>query len=286
MVETDNKRRSGIKLLLRGVFGLLWAGVFVAAAWWGAWWPWLGLLIVLAVLSVNEYAGLLPAPWRPYRGAAVVGAVLIIGGAWARDLGGLALGALGALIVTTPAVLLVKPSAGGRPLGTSLAALHVGLGLGAAFLLGRGASGGQRLLLFLAALWTADTAAFIFGKLLGRRKLTPELSPKKTVAGLVFGLIFAAAAAWALDRWLLDTALGDGVAVGFGLVVAAFALVGDLLISALKRRAGLDDTGRLIPGHGGVLDRLDSFLVAAPAALVYLAAVEQVVIFLYRVGFD
>jgi len=124
----------------------------------------------------------------------------------------------------------------------------------------------------LLGIWTADIAAFLVGKyvagrwLLGRHMLVPRLSPKKTVEGYVAGVIagplFAALTALALDLPIALAALA-------GLAVGVLGLFGDLSISLLKREAGVKDSGRLFPGHGGALDRLDS-LIWAVAIVYYL----------------
>jgi phosphatidate cytidylyltransferase len=124
--------------------------------------------------------------------------------------------------------------------------------------------GALLLLAFFFLIWAADTGAYIAGRTLGRHKLAPAVSPGKTLEGAVGGLIaamvFAAAGAWVLGyepaRLIVFVLLGAWVAV--------ISIVGDLTISMFKRHAGLKDSGRLFPGHGGVLDRLDSVLAAAP----------------------
>lgn len=124
--------------------------------------------------------------------------------------------------------------------------------------------GALLLLAFFFLVWAADTGAYIAGRTLGRHKLAPAVSPGKTwegaVGGLIAAMVFAAAGAWVLgyesSRLLAFMLLGAWVAV--------ISVVGDLTISMFKRHAGLKDSGRLFPGHGGVLDRLDSVLAAAP----------------------
>jgi len=107
-----------------------------------------------------------------------------------------------------------------------------------------------------------DSFAQLCGRLLGRRKLCPRLSPEKTIAGLVGGLAAAVAVAVVLG-FLLPGADGRQLAL-LGLLIGAGAVTGDLLFSAIKRAAGVKDFSRLLPGHGGILDRFDSLLVAAP----------------------
>jgi phosphatidate cytidylyltransferase len=111
------------------------------------------------------------------------------------------------------------------------------------------------------AVWTADTGALVFGRMIGGPKLAPDLSPNKTWAGFLGGTA-AAAAAEVLYAFFLDGSSGQ--AVLFGIVLAIAGHVGDLFESWVKRQFHAKNTGRLIPGHGGMLDRIDSLLFAAP----------------------
>jgi phosphatidate cytidylyltransferase len=117
-------------------------------------------------------------------------------------------------------------------------------------------------------IWVNDTAAYFFGSLIGRRKLLEHVSPKKSVEGFIAGIIFTVLASLLFAH--LYPAYSTLVWVGFAIVVSLFGTVGDLFESLIKRTFGVKDSGNLIPGHGGILDRIDSLLVAAPAALLYL----------------
>ena len=118
------------------------------------------------------------------------------------------------------------------------------------------------------AVWGLDTAAYAVGKAVGRHKLCPKISPGKTVEGAIGGLLAAVALIAGLGHWL-GLPLAHGLILGAGVGVAG--QVGDLFESLLKRRAGVKDSGSLLPGHGGVLDRFDSLLFAAPLAYFYLS---------------
>ncbi len=127
---------------------------------------------------------------------------------------------------------------------------------------------GRWLLLFLLVLVTAaDVGAYFGGRSLGRHKLAPRVSPNKTWEGLVAGMLGAAVAA-AVGAFLFGQRLLPWVAVC--VIVALVSVVGDLVESMFKRRAGLKDSGALLPGHGGVLDRIDSHVAAAPVFLLGL----------------
>lgn len=118
-------------------------------------------------------------------------------------------------------------------------------------------------------LWLDDSGAYIFGSLLGRHKLAPHISPGKTWEGSAGGLLLTLAAAVVL--WKLFPFFGMGKWLGMALVVVVFGTFGDLTESMMKRQLGLKDSGKLLPGHGGILDRIDSMLMAVPAVLIYLA---------------
>jgi phosphatidate cytidylyltransferase len=128
--------------------------------------------------------------------------------------------------------------------------------------------GAFRVALLLAIIMAADTAAFVVGHQWGRRRLAPDVSPHKTVEGALGGLLGGVAGALAI-RVLGMPHLAVLHAVGLGMVVAALGVVGDLAESLLKRWAGVKDSGALFPGHGGMLDRLDSLLFGAPVLYYY-----------------
>ena len=126
------------------------------------------------------------------------------------------------------------------------------------------------LLWLLIVVWTTDTAAYAVGRRVGGPRLAPLISPGKTWSGLGGGVVGASLAS-AITLW----ALGSERllhAAGLGAVFAVLAQLGDLAESALKRRAGVKDSGSLIPGHGGVLDRVDGFLLTAPALALLLGS--------------
>lgn len=118
----------------------------------------------------------------------------------------------------------------------------------------------------LVVVWSADTGAYLIGRRYGRRRLAPGLSPKKSTEGLIGGVAVAAVASAIVAAPLLNTSLLWGLFWGGLTAVAAEG--GDLLESMIKRAAGVESSAMLIPGHGGVLDRIDSLLLAAPVALI------------------
>ncbi|MGB3291073.1 MAG: phosphatidate cytidylyltransferase [Burkholderiaceae bacterium] len=144
--------------------------------------------------------------------------------------------------------------------------------------LGRGA---WFLVSLLALIWFADIAAYFTGKALGRRKLAPKVSPGKTWEGAVGGVL--AATAWVLGSAYWPGSFGEALmqrwpwwlALVIAIFLAALSIVGDLFESLLKRRAGLKDSSGLLPGHGGVYDRIDALLPVAPLALLLTGVAGQ-----------
>ncbi|MBV9385387.1 MAG: phosphatidate cytidylyltransferase [Chroococcidiopsidaceae cyanobacterium CP_BM_ER_R8_30] len=120
-------------------------------------------------------------------------------------------------------------------------------------------------LLAFTCIWAADIGAYIIGKIFGRTRLS-NISPKKTVEGAVFGVSASVAVAVA-GAWYLDWPVWQLTGVALGLLIGIASLLGDLTESMMKRDAGVKDSGKLIPGHGGILDRADSYVFTAP--LVY-----------------
>jgi phosphatidate cytidylyltransferase len=135
------------------------------------------------------------------------------------------------------------------------------------------AEGALLFLLPVVLTWVTDSAAYFGGRAIGRRQLAPIISPNKTreggVAGLLAGGVGAVIYAWLLLPELYQTLGVAGLAL-FGVAIAVAATLGDLAESALKRQCGVKDASALLPGHGGLLDRMDSLLWTIPTAYVLL----------------
>ncbi|WP_019946432.1 phosphatidate cytidylyltransferase [Hymenobacter aerophilus] len=122
---------------------------------------------------------------------------------------------------------------------------------------------GELLVFYLLVLTQLnDVAQFLWGKLLGRRAIAPRVSPNKTLEGLLGGILTTTLLAWLLAPWLTPFSARDAVLAG--LLISLCGFTGDVVISAIKRDIGVKDSGRLLPGHGGALDRLDSLTYTAP----------------------
>lgn len=115
-------------------------------------------------------------------------------------------------------------------------------------------------------IWSSDSFAYFTGRLLGKHKMAPKISPKKTWEGFAGGVLFTLILGFFIEQY--NPALrGNWIVVGF--LVSVFAPLGDLVESQLKRTFGVKDSGKIIPGHGGILDRLDSFIICAPVLYLY-----------------
>ena len=121
-------------------------------------------------------------------------------------------------------------------------------------------------------IWLYDTGAYCVGMLLGRHRLFERISPKKSWEGVIGGVAACIAGAYATHYWFDEFFQVPELAtwVGLSVVVAVFATFGDLVESLIKRSVGVKDSGSILPGHGGILDRIDSLLMVAPAVLIYL----------------
>ncbi|HUQ44117.1 MAG TPA: phosphatidate cytidylyltransferase [Candidatus Limnocylindria bacterium] len=256
------------------------------AMWLGG--PWISLIVGLAVvLSGYEAFRLLTAAGHssmPVLG--IVLALIVALGDSVKELpggSGLLLAALGIVLVGVGALTRTDPREGLAVfMTTTFGALYVGL-LGfvarlpvADAAVDRSAPlgfvGPERawILALVLVVWTFDTAAYFTGRRLGRHWFMHHISPSKTIEGVIGGLVAAA-----VVGAVLVAALGRPWVPGliFGIAVAAAAQAGDLAESMLKRAAGAKDSGNLIPGHGGMLDRVDSFLFAAPVAFFYVVSI-------------
>ena len=133
---------------------------------------------------------------------------------------------------------------------------------------------GQWLVLFLAVVtWASDIGAYYAGTLWGKHPLLPSISPKKTVEGVLGGLILAVAVALLAQQWFASQ-LSVSDALILGALLTMVGLIGDLFESFIKRRTGVKDSGGILPGHGGMLDRLDSLLFTAPTFYYYVAYIR------------
>ncbi|MEP7150118.1 MAG: phosphatidate cytidylyltransferase [Nitrospira sp.] len=233
-----------------------------------------GLVAVAGMLAVGEFywlhVGQAPWPWWSWTGVAAT-ACLLSSAQWPALLPDRA------VLLSTVVIALCIPLVSAKLLRDALmdglvlvmGVLYIGVTLSYLLLI-RGLPDGALLifLLFLVT-WAGDTGAYIVGKSLGRHALAPVISPKKTYEGLAGGLALACVMALVARGWFLPSfSLMDCLALA--VILTVVGLVGDLAESAIKRSAGFKDSGALIPGHGGMLDRLDSLLFTGPAFYYYV----------------
>ncbi len=175
--------------------------------------------------------------------------------------------ALGPVALLVGALVLLTLVPEGSKIMSSLGVLYVGLPAVALIgLRSDGHYGLSAVFFLLIVVWTTDTVAFLAGRLVGGPKLWPRVSPKKTWSGFLFGVSGAACAAALFALTMPEASPGRLAVIGLGLGI--IAQCGDLLESGLKRHYGVKDASQLIPGHGGVLDRVDGVVAAAVAAVL------------------
>ena len=254
------------------------AVVTIAAVYQGGWAVTL-FAVVAGALATHELFAMARAT-RPMAIAGQIGTMIaIVGAHWAGVewvVAAIPITLLLAFVLA--AAVSMKESATVSIAITLLAPVWIGTGLASLVLLrdmDPNDFGLNILLAVLLGTWASDIFAFFGGRLFGRRRLAPAISPKKTVEGFVIGVVFGSLAVW----WTLY-AIEDHVthvqAAVLGVVVALVAPFGDLFESFLKRDLGVKDSGRLLGGHGGVLDRIDAMLFAFPAAWIALDLMQRV----------
>jgi phosphatidate cytidylyltransferase len=264
-------------LVSRLVVGAIGLPLVLGMVWLGGWWLFF-LAVLVGMLALHEYYAM-TRPLRPIVIAGYLGLILTLlaaqAGGFAWIPGGLA--TTFALAFVLKGVAETKQSATVAVGGTVLGVAWIGLGLTFVILLRDLPVHGQlAAFTLLLAVWAGDTAAFFVGGLVGRHKLAPRISPGKTWEGFVAGAaatVFVTFVALYEDR---GEFLSIGQALLLGLTIAVAAPLGDLFESLLKRDMGLKDTGNLLRGHGGVLDRIDAQLFAAIAAFYVILAFDKV----------
>lgn len=240
------------------------------------WWAPVALTAVIAALGAAEVAGLSAAVGAPVSKPVVMTAAVVVcvataltsdlstGGPLVPVLLALVVGAglvtLGSggpapAVVTRAAMLVMAPLYVGVPLG-ALAWVHI-------------IYGPLTLAFALVLITVSDSTQYFCGRAFGARKLAPTVSPAKTVEGALGGVVAAAVGGALLaPLWIYGVTWLEGLALG--VVLCAAGIVGDLFESLLKRSAGVKDSSTLIPGHGGVLDRIDAYLFAGPVFVLFL----------------
>jgi phosphatidate cytidylyltransferase len=218
-----------------------------------------GLIVLIALGLAYEWLGLCGCRTAPAMllFAALPAAVLLAG------FGSAALALVLLTLGTVAAIALARGFSPARPLAFGVP--YLGIGAVALVWLRQPAAGGANVIVLLLIVWASDIGAYAAGRAIGGPRLAPAISPGKTWSGAVGGLLAAGVTGLAASA-----VLGAGPfpwrPTGFALLIGLVGQAGDLFESQLKRHFGVKDSGNLIPGHGGLLDRLDAVLTAAPTA--------------------
>lgn len=254
-------------LASRLTVGAIGLPLVLGLVWLGGWWLY-ALVLVAALVAVHEFVTV-ARPLRPLAPAAYLGIVLGLTAAETDGVVWMLGGLLATFVFAFAASALAKTRAPSTVAvgATVLGATWIGFGLGHLLLL-RELPDHGRLVAFtmLLTVWAADTFAYAGGRLLGRHKLAPAISPGKTWEGFAIGSLAGVFVSFVALYATRHTYLSVWQAVVLGLAVVLAAVVGDLFESMLKRDMQVKDTGRLLGGHGGLLDRVDALLFAGPAA--------------------
>ncbi|HMM48248.1 MAG TPA: phosphatidate cytidylyltransferase [Miltoncostaeaceae bacterium] len=231
------------------------------------------VMLALAGLALTELYSLTAAS-RPLRWAGYTGAGLVIVLAWLHDNPehGLLIGLTMSLILIAVAALMLprRDDVTTRIAVTALGVVYIGMPLATLAITRELPHGAQAVTNVLVGVWVFDTASFIGGRLWGRRPIAPITSPRKTVEGALVGLVSATLGVWVAGLYM--DWINGWQSLLLGLAICPAAFIGDLFESLLKRDVGAKDSGRILLGHGGVLDRFDAMLFAAPVAYVLTVA--------------
>jgi phosphatidate cytidylyltransferase len=261
-------------VLIPVVLGLLWLGPETTAITTG----------VAAIIGAYEFYTMAvrsPFHFHPFEGPGYLAAAAFSAAGYARSpllmLGTVALLAL----VNAPYLFLRQrqPATTGGPeitpglnwLISVFGPVYVGLPLGLVALIRHDFNGNEAIwwvVLLCLGTWGADTGGYFFGRFFGKHKLAPKISPKKTVEGAVGGVVVATLGVALVGGLALAIPLYWTIPLGIGLAIAS--ILGDLFESWVKRRFDTKDSGKLIPGHGGLLDRIDSFLAVALVTYLFI----------------
>ncbi len=252
-------------LTMRMASAMVIFGVFLGSLLLGGWW-FTAFVIILMIVSVGElYATLRTKGLRPLALFGIIGVVLM--GVGAHNTGVAALGGWAALVTVLTILfytLAPRRNAIENASVTILGMAWVGL-LAFAIPVAQGPRPVAYIVFVVLIVALNDIGAYFVGRSLGRRRLAPEVSPNKTVEGFVGGLIVGAIAASVMVTFPAWETIGLANGLVAAAVIGVFSPLGDLVESMVKRSIGVKDMGSVLPGHGGMLDRIDGFLFAVPA---------------------
>lgn len=271
-------------VLKRSLTGILYVAAIVGALLAGGWWLW-ALVMIFAILGVSEFNRITNKHFVSNTTALldIVGAALLVTAfcpvsTLSRVSDGVMLSpgvfmaGYGMYLLCRFIVQLYVQD--GNPLShlshSLMGQVYVALPMALLEML-YVAAGGELVLCMFILIWLSDTGAFCVGSLIGKHRLFERVSPKKSWEGFFGGLLFCLVAS-AVMFFVCQPDLYDSniwKMLGFGAVVCVFGTWGDLVESLIKRSLGVKDSGNILPGHGGILDRIDSLLLVVPASLMY-----------------
>ena len=253
----------GESMRLRIASAVVLAPIALAAVYAGGW-STVALVAVAGVLAANEWDRLIGGPGLPGT-TAVIHALIVLA---ASILAGLELyeAALGVVFVGAVVTAIYAALRDRTPVWLALGVLYLALPMIALIWMRRDEAGVVVLIWLLLIVWATDIAGILVGKAVGGPKLWPRISPNKTWSGAVAGVV-AAAIVGAITAGLREKAT-LGIMIPLSVSLSVISQFGDLAESAVKRYYEVKDTGTLIPGHGGILDRIDGLLLVLPAAAV------------------
>lgn len=252
---------------------LLTAPIIVACTYFGGV-AFLLLILALAMVSINEFYNMMkvkgfdPAYWvgNFFTAFFIIFAYYALRKNWEPAHSAILTGAV--MITMTSVLFLKRPKNAIADIAvTLLGMIYIGWFFSYFLFIRALTERGAYILFMIGTIWALDIVAYLFGTAFGRHRLLPSVSPKKSIEGAVAGFVFCLGAAWVFGYYAgFDTPHS----LILGAVIGAVAQLSDLFESLIKRDAGVKDSSNLVPGHGGVLDRMDSFILAAPVFYYYL----------------
>ncbi len=251
----------------RIVTGVIAGLVFVTFLVLGGYW-YAGLILLLSVIGYDEYIRM--NGYKEYKASSLIGMIslLLLAIPWQTADYSIPFDS-GAVIWLTMLVLLSLTVLSKNRITIDhvsvmlLGAVYIGIGFHYMISTRLPEDGLFWTILIFVCIWVTDSGAYFVGSLIGKHPLWPAISPKKSIEGAIGGVALSVLAALCFS-WYSPELLSPLSAVGLGLVIAVVGQLGDLIQSAYKRVKGIKDTGKLLPGHGGVLDRVDSWLIVFP----------------------
>lgn len=258
-------------LLLRSVSGIIYVGIIVGCIFWGII-PFSVLAALLGVLAILEFTKICEGITEKSMPTFILDAVGIV----FLSFSWLWYPLLGWICIYLCRMILELYTKSERPIRclaiSLMSQIYLGLPLAAMTFLGK-YIGLHFILAIFLMIWINDTGAFIVGSLIGKNRLFERISPKKSWEGFFGGLAFNLLAGWLFaigGGWFWDVKWNVITWLIFGAIVTIFSTWGDLVESLMKRSLNIKDSGNIIPGHGGILDRIDSLLLVMPAAFIFV----------------